>query len=70
MKRIMLKLDGRQGVVNLGEIYEYIEGINRNFTPNDIGEILYYSDYTKSFNTNYNLRVISVSSMEVWLEIV
>lgn len=69
-KKIMLKLDGRQGVINLSEIYEYLQGINRNFTNDDIGEILYYSTYTKSFNTNYNLRVISISSIEIWLEIV
>lgn len=69
-KKIMLKLDGRQGAVNLTEIYEYLQGINRNFTGDDIGEILCYSTYTKNFNTNYDLKVISISSIEIWLEIV
>lgn len=69
-RKIMLKLDGRAGAVNLEEIYEYLQGINRNFTEDDIGEILYYSTYTKNFNTSYDLRVISINSIEIWLEIV
>ena len=69
-KRIMLKLDERGGIGlgEIGEIYKYLEGINKNFTDDDIGEILYYSTYSKDFN--YDLRIVSIDDTEIWLEIV
>ena len=67
-KRIMLKLGGVIDPVEIRGIYEYLEGINKNFTDDDIGEILYYSTYSKDFN--YDLRIASIDDTEIWLEIV
>ena len=67
-KRIMLKLGGVIDPVEIRGIYKYLEGINKNFTDDDIGEILYYSTYSKDFN--YDLRIASIDDTEIWLEIV